>query len=59
MTDILTTRSEPSDLLEMEVLELVDNEPTARAFKCNWETCGKVRTRALGRPPSARNASTG
>lgn len=32
--------------LEMEVMELVDNEPTIRPFQCTWESCGKVRMRA-------------
>lgn len=31
----------------MEVIEIVENEPTtARAFQCDWETCGKVRSPA-------------
>ncbi|KAI0384624.1 hypothetical protein F5Y04DRAFT_217715 [Hypomontagnella monticulosa] len=25
----------------MELMELVDNEPTARPFRCDWETCTK------------------
>ncbi|KAI1115436.1 hypothetical protein F5Y14DRAFT_129453 [Nemania sp. NC0429] len=25
----------------MELLELVDNEPAARPFRCDWESCGK------------------
>ncbi|KAI1330763.1 hypothetical protein F5Y16DRAFT_342568 [Xylariaceae sp. FL0255] len=25
----------------MELLELVDNEPTARPFQCDWESCNK------------------
>ncbi|KAI1281747.1 hypothetical protein F5Y07DRAFT_268635 [Xylaria sp. FL0933] len=25
----------------MELLELVDNEPTARPFRCDWNPCGK------------------
>lgn len=27
----------------MELMELVDNEPTARPFQCDWDGCGKVR----------------
>ena len=27
----------------MELLELVENEPTARPFQCDWQPCDKVR----------------
>lgn len=27
----------------MELMELVDNEPTARPFQCDWVGCKKVR----------------
>ena len=41
---ILTTEPGSPTTPEMEVIEIVENEPTtARAFQCNWETCGKVR----------------
>lgn len=26
----------------MELLELVENEPTARPFQCDWQSCNKV-----------------
>jgi hypothetical protein len=26
----------------MELMELVENEPTARPFQCEWQTCKKV-----------------
>lgn len=26
----------------MELMELVDNEPTTRPFQCDWDGCGKV-----------------
>ena len=28
---------------EMELMELVENEPTTRPFECDWTSCGKVR----------------
>ena len=28
----------------MDVMELVENEPNARPFQCDWQTCNKVRT---------------
>lgn len=31
----------PTTYDRMELLELVDNEPTARPFRCDWEPCGK------------------
>ena len=27
---------------EMELMELVENEPTARPFQCDWQSCNKV-----------------
>jgi len=27
----------------MDVMELVENEPNARPFQCDWQTCSKVR----------------
>jgi hypothetical protein len=27
----------------MELMELVENEPTTRPFQCDWQTCTKVR----------------
>ena len=27
----------------MELMELVENEPTTRPFQCDWASCGKVR----------------
>ena len=27
----------------MDVMELVENEPNARPFRCDWKTCNKVR----------------
>lgn len=29
---------------KMDVMELVENEPNARPFQCDWQTCNKVRT---------------
>jgi hypothetical protein len=26
----------------MDVMELVENEPNARPFQCDWQTCNKV-----------------
>lgn len=26
----------------MELMELVENEPTARPFQCDWHSCTKV-----------------
>lgn len=26
----------------MELMELVENEPTARPFQCDWQSCNKV-----------------
>jgi hypothetical protein len=26
----------------MDVMELVENEPNARPFQCDWQTCSKV-----------------
>ena len=26
----------------MDVMELVENEPNARPFQCDWKTCNKV-----------------
>lgn len=26
----------------MDVMELVENEPNARPFQCDWQTCAKV-----------------
>lgn len=26
----------------MELMELVENEPTARPFQCDWKSCDKV-----------------
>ncbi len=28
----------------MELMELVENEPTTRPFQCDWASCGKVRS---------------
>ena len=32
----------------MELLELVENEPTARPFQCDWQACSKVSMPADG-----------
>jgi len=39
----------------MELLELVDNEPTSRPFACDWSKCGKVRR--LPSPATAHRVS--
>jgi hypothetical protein len=31
----------------MELMELVENEPTARPFQCDWQSCTKVLEHAL------------
>ena len=31
----------------MELMELVENEPTARPFQCDWQQCNKVRRLSL------------
>lgn len=36
----------------MELMELVENEPTARPFQCDWQSCTKVGC------PGARKAYT-
>jgi hypothetical protein len=28
----------------MDVMELVENEPNARPFECDWQACSKVRS---------------
>ena len=33
----------------MDVMELVENEPNARPFQCDWQTCNKVRLQSLWR----------
>lgn len=30
------------DNITMELMELVENEPTARPFQCDWQPCSKV-----------------
>lgn len=34
----------------MELLELVENEPTSRPFQCDWQSCNKVRISAEDEP---------
>ena len=46
----------------MELMELVENEPNARPFQCDWQTCNKVRTwktaEGEGCTDAVRRAST-
>ena len=42
----------------MELMELVENEPTARPFQCDWQQCNKVRCLfpfVVGVPGARRN----
>ena len=32
----------------MDVMELVENEPNARPFQCDWQTCNKVSNEIVG-----------
>lgn len=32
----------------MELMELVENEPTARPFQCDWQSCNKVSSQNSG-----------
>ncbi len=34
----------------MELMELVENEPTTRPFQCDWQSCTKVRHPAISGP---------
>lgn len=49
----------------MDVMELVENEPNARPFQCDWQTCSKVSNYLGGWDPSSEltvpssRASTG
>lgn len=37
-----TNRHQTLNCCEMELMELVDNEPMARPFQCDWQDCTKV-----------------
>lgn len=34
----------------MELMELVEGEPTTRPFQCDWESCIKVRSHPRAGP---------